>query len=73
MPPFFGALLCCANSFRANLLLGVLGYAVAVVDSTGRNPGLVGTIIVVLVETVVEKELVTVTVSVAISVFVFVV
>jgi hypothetical protein len=59
--------------FRAlNLLLGVFGYAVAVVESTGRNPELVGIIMVVDVSIVVEKEsvwvevLVTSTVSVSV-------
>lgn len=52
MPPF----LVVALLFRVNLLLGVLGYAVAVVDSTGRNPELVGTSVVVLVVVVVEKD-----------------
>jgi hypothetical protein len=47
-----------------NLLLGVFGYAVAVVDSIGRNPGLVGIIVVMLVVVVVLKESVSVEVVV---------
>jgi hypothetical protein len=39
-----------------NLLLGVFGYAVAEVDSMGRNPELVGTRAVVEVVVVEVKE-----------------
>ena len=63
-----------ASWLRAlSLLLGVFGYAVAVVEPTGRKPELVGTSVVVLAVTVAIMELVSVEVLVTTSVSVSVV
>ena len=56
-----------------NLLPGVFGYAVAVVEPTGRKPELVGTVEVTVVEVVVVKESTSVEVLVTNAVAVLVV
>lgn len=61
MPFSFGVVFL---SRAINLLLGESGYAVAVVDSTGRKPLLVGMVVVTPVVVVVEKDAVSVDVMV---------
>lgn len=66
----FGAVLL---SRAMNLLAGVFGYTVAVVDSIGRKPELVGMSVVASVVVVVEKESVSVDILVTTTIAVFVV